>query len=84
MDIQAEYKKAQNAYEDAAKKMEEARMNPDRLSLDPGRKAQADAAFRKARDAAQAAYEEVDDLEKVARRQAERAAAKAAAAQAEA
>jgi hypothetical protein len=85
MDIQAEHKKAKAAYTAAAEAMEKARTNGDRLSLDPAKRAAAEKAFADTEAAAAAAYEQVDDLEKIAKRRAERDAARAnAAAQASA
>lgn len=76
MDIQAEYTKAKAAYTTAAEAMEKARTNGDRLSADPSKRAAAEQAFRDAEHAAAAAYEQVDDLEKIAKRRAERDAAR--------
>lgn len=80
MDIQAEYTKAKAAYATAAEAMEKARTNGDRLSNDPAKRAAAEKAFADAEAAAATAYEAVDDLEKIAKRRAEREAAKKAAA----
>ena len=80
MDIATEYSKAQAAYAAAAEAMEKARTNGDRLSADPAKKAATDKAFADAEAAAATAYEAVDDLEKIAKRRAEREAAKKAAA----